>query len=210
MEEDLASSDKIITSQKKKLEALLQSINSPSGVNAHLRQRLIAESPAPSLSTPPSATPPNKRQKTDTPGELNITLDLFPDLDNDLKESPSVEVKRKCQDYGAKYVKISSLSSKSGHREKRELSDSSNVVPPGYNFNILKKKTGFGGAQSRTIRQGYDGMGSHEKFVQPMGLGKPLGKSLQDRPTAKKVAKPLQPNKRAPPLPSLSGFLNPS
>lgn len=212
-EDDLSNSERTITSQKRKLDALLQSINSPSGVNASLRQRLIAESPAPQLSTP--EPPPGKRSRlaadsgTDDGVELDMTIDLFPDLESQVDKtsakSPSVLVKKQCQDYGTKFVKITSAANKNvPMQSKRELSEIGNVVPPGYNFSIMKKKAGMH-QQSSIVKQGYNGLGTHEKCVMP------FGRNRAGHGTKKPGARPSLLKKGPPPqLPSLNNFLSPS
>ena len=221
----------MITTQKRKIDTLLQSVNSPNGTNASLRQRLIAESPAPQLSlTSPDVRSPNRKKprlSAPTPGsfdlDLDLSVELFPDQDSEshkvpqIVQSPSVEVKKQCKDYGTKFVKITSAAGKSNKDDvnKRELSEIGNIVPPGFNFNILKKKTGFG-LNSGRIKRGYNGFGSHEKFVQPMGASAGV---LRNKPLVKKTSgsklvhvkkeNGLN-NKKAPPLPNLGGFLTQS
>ena len=217
-EEDLSSAEDIITSHKRKIDALTQSLNSP-GASTSLRHRLIAESPAPQLTSPDERSPIRKKPRLSA--DPNITMDLFSDFESETQhsphkqhpqQSPSVELKKQCDVYGTKFVKITSAAKKGGKDDptKRELNDIGNIAPAGFNFNILKKRTGFG-MNSGIIKQGYNGLGSHEKFVQPSGKNvlrknSILGRKMTSKVPSSKKDQNIR-NSKAPPLPSLSGFL---
>ena len=215
------SADKMITSQKRKIDALMESLQSPM-TNSSLRHRIIVESPAPQLTSPDERSPIRKKPRLST--DHDITIDLFPDSESDSEsqylsqkqkfpQSPSVEIKKQCNDYGTKYIKITSAASKGGKDEtvKRELNDIGNFPPAGFNFSILQKKTGFG-MNSGIIKKGYNGLGSHDKFVQPIGKSISHSNSLLVKKGAKfrgAVGKKNNNsgNSKAPPLPSLNGYL---
>ena len=124
-----------------------------------------------------------------------------------------MEIRKQCNDYGTKFVKITSAASKGRKDEavKRELNDIGNIPPAGFNFNILNKKTGFG-MNSGIIKKGYNGLGSHDKFVQPIGKSTCYSNSLLVRKAGKsKVGVCKKDNNsrssKTPPLPSLNGYL---
>ena len=136
--------------------------------SSSLRHRIIVESPAPQLSSPDERSPIRKKPRLSS--DHDITIDLFPDSESDsesqhlsqkqkFQKSPSLEIKKQCNDYGTKFVKITSAASRGGKDEtvNRELNDIGNIPPAGFNFNILKKRTGFG-MNSGIIKKGYNGL----------------------------------------------------
>ena len=211
----------MITSQKRKIDTLMQSLQSPM-TSSGLRHRLIVESPAPQLTSPDERSPIRKKPRLSS--DHDLTIDLFPDSESDsesqhssqkqkLPQSPSVEIKKQCSDYGTKFVKITSAAAKGRKDEavKRELNDIGNIPPAGFNFNILNKKTGFG-MNSGIIKKGYNGLGSHDKFVQPIGKSICHRNSLLVKKAGKsKVGVCKKDNNsrssKTPPLPSLNGYL---
>ena len=165
-EEDLKASERECLSLQKKIGNLEKALGSPSVDTAtSFARRLIHESPAPF----PSA----KRPKLSSDGlngdievDLDVTLDLFPSPQLPAKPSPATQTKTECKEYGTQFVKITSAAGKrkpSGGSS--QMNDISNITGLS-NFSLFKKSSVTGNSSS-LIRQGYNGMGGYEKFMQP-------------------------------------------
>lgn len=202
-EADVKGLERENDSLKNKLEKLA---NSSTDLSTSFAQRFIHESPAP--------MPPCKRPRLSLPGgekgivDLDMTPDLF-DLDSSVKsvegESPSVHQKKACKEYGTQFVKISSVATANAKKPKRDVQDISNLPITLNGYNLFKKSAP--GQQSSVFRQGYNGMGSHDKFIQPSGRPRPMAIKKAATKTSIFKPKPLSTKGAMPPLPRLDNFM---
>ena len=186
-EDDLLHAEASIRSLQKKTEALQKAIASPTATASSFAHRLINESPAP--------MPVRKRPKLSAPGndfsELDVSSDLFPDTES--KRSPPV----KDAVHATQSIRISSAAgSKKPHRNMHDISNMAS-------YNLFKKKPVGGNSVLSAIRKGYNGLGGHEKFVQPLGA-KTFMMIKQQTGTSSKHGKLF--SDKPPLLPTMSKF----
>ncbi|XP_013379845.1 E3 ubiquitin-protein ligase TRAIP [Lingula anatina] len=196
-EEDLKHAEKERMSLRKKIEKLEKAIGSPNSTAASFAHRLLHESPAPQLSTPVGG---------DTEAiDLDVTPDLF-QSPVPVKPSPNTVAKRECNENNLQYVKITSAATNSTNNPakklKCDLEDISNMPDFGQ-YSIFNKNKA--GSQSSVFRTGYNGLGGHMTFVQP--LPRPLTAKVKSSkgPSLKTFNK----SSKRPPLPTLSRFVSP-
>ena len=205
-EEDVTSLESQNSSLKKRLEALQKSVYSPScDLGTSLAHRLINESPAPAL--------PHKRPRLSLPDDQTGSVDL--DMTTEILSEKTTEKQRPfsskenqkntCKEFGTKYVKITSAAGSAMPKQKSASNLSS--VPGLGNLNILRKTISQGSMlaqEESSIKKGYNGLGGHEKFIQPRGRPFLQAKPKAKKTTASKVFKPSLSN--PPPFPSLNAF----
>ena len=216
-------------SLKKRLDKLSKAIASPSDTKGSFVHRMLNESPFPLT---PGSAGNNKRPGLTSPDDsinMNVTMELFTD-DEDVmatdvaaKENSgsklskgqsyssqssakgpcsNTKVKQDCKEYGTTFLKISSAASTSA----KQRNDS--AVPNVVSSSGLLKHRNLNKQQSVVFREGYNGMGTHDTFIQPLPriTGVKVPKKTSTFKTSLKVA-PRSMGK-APPLPSLQGFLS--
>jgi len=213
--EDVKCLERQNASLKNKIDTLTRT---NADLNSTMNNRYINESPAP-------ASPARKkcRRKSmfdnlmssessmDTSNEIlaSSLLNADDDVFNLTKGSPSVQRKKDCREYGTQFLKISNIASTAAMSKKsKSVTDVTNMPGVLSSFNMFKK-TGAEAQQSIVFRQGYNGLGMKETYIQPTGRPlckpmKPIKKSsiFKPRMTSSLSAAP------APPLPKLD--LNPS
>ncbi|CAH1772674.1 unnamed protein product [Owenia fusiformis] len=194
-ENDLKHTEKENEKLKKKLALLMSSLGSPGDTAAGFAHRLMNESPMP---LPPKLSTPSSSGQID----LDSGSFVVPCTPEIVKPSPNTQIKNDCENNGIKYIKTTSLANPSKKRKADEPVE--NFVVGLGNLNLFKKK---GLIENSRIRNGYNGMGGHEKFIemrkgpQMKPLKKPVQKSGQ-LPKASKLAK------KNPPLPKLDFYLS--
>ena len=226
-EDDLKHAERKIASLHKKLKKLQESLDSPSETGASFAHRLINESPAPSTFTPQLGLKPTLTsglsKSDDGVVDLDTSMDLFstPGIPHKRKscelrenEVPKFTLdedairtqgKRGSEEYGTQYIKIKSAADNPKKKVKRDPQDISNVPNFG-NFNLFKAKPLVGAVPS-IVRNGYNGFGGHEKFVQPTSKPRFNVKKPTRNPGIGKVMVNKKDHSKAPPLPSLDGFI---
>lgn len=161
------SQEQQIASLRKKVEALQAAIASPSDTTSGFARRLINESPAPSFS-------PGDRPTLSRPPAID--LDEPPDLFGAvLRESNSsqghtrsqtqLSGKRRLigQETEAKAIKISTAADK-----KPVEGFNADGISNFMQLNILRnRQSSFLSSTSGIFRQGFNGLGGHDKFVKP-------------------------------------------
>lgn len=199
----MSIAEREIASLKKKIGTLQNALGSPSDSAVSFAHRLINESPAPMPSAMKHKRPRLSKPEDDSREiDLDVTPDLF-DSPVPVRPSPTTHQKKQCQEYGTSFVKITSAATK-GSKPKRDLQDVSNVA--GLNFNLFKKKNGFGLTQEHTaIRKGYNGLGGHEKFLQAQGKGAVQPKKNFAAKPACRISRAL--GAKIPPFPTLENFV---
>jgi hypothetical protein len=173
LKEEINDADREVMKLKKKINALEKALGSPSDTARSFAHRLIHESPAPMMSPPakkPKLTDPGENSEIFSPDMFHSPALSIRDFVEKSEESPSVQRKKDCKEFGTKYVKISTASNSGLKKKTHEISDISNIH--GFNsYNLFKKKNGMGLADSGSaIRKGYNGFGGHEKFTNPQGF----------------------------------------
>ncbi|XP_041377219.1 E3 ubiquitin-protein ligase TRAIP-like [Gigantopelta aegis] len=193
-EQELTNSEREKDVLRCKLSKLKKAIASPCGSSSFI-ETLTEESP--SMKTPQSRKLVDKLNLSEMPEpKLNLSPDLFED-------TPKTKVRRHCEDNNIKFVKISSAREhKPAKRPKLEIQDTNNLAYLS-GLNIFKKKPGSGCPS--VIRQGYDGLGGHTTFTQP--LGPPKFGGLKKRPSKSQPCKKPKMTS-CPPLPTMDGFLS--
>lgn len=159
-EDDLSHAEAHIHSLQKKTEALQKAIASPTATASSFAHRLINESPAP--------MPVTKRPKLSTPGNDSSDLDLSMDLFPESESKPLPPTKEAGNGNYTQTIRISSATA--GKKPRKDIQDISNMA----NFNLFKKKPVGGNSVMSAMRKGYNGLGGHESFVQPLGRSKTL------------------------------------
>ena len=194
-EQDLTSSEKERKVLRGKLSKLKRAIASPCGSSSFI-ETLTEESPA--LKPLHSCRLTDKSNLSDLPEpKLQLSPDLFED-------SPKTKVKRHCEDNNIKLVKISSARENMPAKRPKLDVDDANHLTYLSGLNIFKKKQAPGCPS--VTRRGYDGLGGHTTFTQPIGPPKFAG--------LKKIQVKSQPQKKqslkakCPPLPTMDGFLS--
>ncbi len=200
-EEDLSNLETQNTHLKKKIDDLSKAMGSPHSRAENFAHRLLHESPAP-------MGPPNKRPKLTLPGGIDLDLsgDLFNTSNIDVSSvaSPSVQTKKDCKQYGTHYLKISSAATTANSTKtvRKEVTDISNIPITLSGLNIFKKK-GLLSDGSSLIKQGYNGLGSHERFIQPSGRPRPTAAKKTKSTYKYTMPKVTTSTDKPPPLPSL-------
>ena len=168
-EEDLARSEKEIVSLKKMMSHLQKAVLSPTSTASSFAHRLINESPAPQ----PLCKKPRLSSTPSSSGHGHVDLDVAADLFlSDMEQTPSpAKVKAASKD-PAKVVKISSAANNIRKAASREVVDISNTLP--LSMNIFKSNKP--GASSGFVKKGYNGLGGHEKFINPFARPSTLAK----------------------------------
>lgn len=223
-EKDVISLEKQNGSLKKKLEALQQALDSPSesSVEKRFARRLINESPAPAptLKKPRLSNPNSTHTEIDLDSSFDDMLNLPPYRKKPLAKSDNMDRLKKhasVESKETKYVKLTTAASRTSSSKSRPgsspVKDISNLPPSLYNLNILKKTCGSmllkQGDSSSFVKKGYNGLGGHDKHIEPRGH--PLAASLK---TTKKVTSASSSGQamdrqklsslfKVPPLPSL-------
>ena len=156
-DDDLSHANAHIVSLQKKMEMLQKAIASPTATGSSFAYRLINESPAP--------MPVTKRPKLSSPlnesNDLDLSMDLFPEAES----KPSQPTREADQGSCTQSIKITSAAATK--KAKREVQ-----VGHMANFNLFKKKPVEGVSVLSAMRKGYNGLGGHESFVQPLGRSK--------------------------------------
>ena len=163
-EEDLKTTERELESARKKMALLQKAIESPTNTASSLAHRLMYESPAPqSLAKKPRLSLPSPRGNGSPEGmDLDVTPDLFPDLDSQTPAKTQILKKKGFKECTEMSLKLGKGDKTSAGGAKREVSDISNTLP--LNMNIFKKKPA---GSSGMFKQGYNGLGGHEKFINP-------------------------------------------
>lgn len=226
LEEDLTNQDRQITTLKKKIEVLQTAIGSPSNTAASLAHRLINESPAPfdvmATKKPKLSAPSDSLGKID----LDLSADLFDDsaggheLSFTLTPEPpsgispsgqstAVKSSKNDSELTVQNVKITSAAdSKLSHRDVS--GDVVSIPHQGgiLGFNIMKRQQFSGGlvSMSAVFKQGYNGLGGHEKVVEPRPRIHTTLTGGFKRPKNVGPMKKLPLTERQPPLPNLMDF----
>ena len=156
-DDDLSHANAHIVSLQKKMETLQKAIASPTATASSFAYRLINESPAP--------MPVAKRPKLSSPGNESNDLDLSMDLFPEAESKSSLPAREADQVSCTQSIKITSAAATK--KAKREVQVGSMA-----NFNLFKKKPVGGVSVLSAMRKGYNGLGGHESFVQPLGRSK--------------------------------------
>ncbi|KAF4093553.1 hypothetical protein AMELA_G00003220 [Ameiurus melas] len=197
---DLANSDKEITSLKKKVEILQKTLSTPTRTNEAI-SRLVFESPAPVELKSPCLHRPSDSQDID----LNMTFDI----------STPEQVEKKPAAVPSKKMRLDQPATSSRHCENTFGSKSSYPkddevsMEPMFRNSLLFRKKMFGSmldphSKPGAVRTGYDGLGGRTKFIQPSPLAEI--RPLIMKAKRKKVSRPV-PSKLTPNLATLDGFL---
>ena len=209
-EEDVTSLEAQNSSLKKKLEALQKSVYSPTcDLGSSLAHN---ESPAPAL--------PQKRPRLSLPDDKHTASIVDLDMTSEILSEKSVEKERvlsakenqknTCKEFGTKYVKITSAAASSAVPKQKSASNLMSSVPGLGNLNILRKTISQGSMlaqEESSIKKGYNGLGGHEKFIQPRGRPFLQVKSKANNKKTTASSKVFKPNlSNPPPFPSLNAF----
>lgn len=168
-EEDLKHSEKEKDILKTKLGKLKRAMQSPMAGGSSSFIEAIVDENIPNY-TPVLLKCPERNFDLDSVPKSHLSFS--PDIVN---PSPNTQMRENCKENNIKYVKITSAA---GPAKKKKRLDDEDIVADVQilgQFNLLKKKNGQSSAFASAVRKGYDGLGGHTTFSQPIRPPKQAG-----------------------------------
>ncbi|XP_064642000.1 DNA-directed RNA polymerase, mitochondrial-like [Lineus longissimus] len=155
-----------------------------------LKKVQVPETPSTPMS--PLCTPANTRNggshpRLSAPTDNGSFIEFDPNKNEELSPIPtSAKRKAECEEYGMQYIKIRSLATNCPAKKLR--SEPLQDVATPQHFNILKNMRTTDTANSGKVRTGYNGLGTHTKFLKMSPpKARTIGKSLM-KPKGKQAS----------------------